>query len=248
MNMDTQNVRSVAAKDFETVRRKRSIMISILVLPLLGSIAFSLYVANQVQQWPQTGVPTTLAVGFEWVMYFFIIIASVLPSSLAAYSIVGEKVEKSLEPLLATPMTDGEILLGKGIAAFVPPMLATWAGAALFMIVADLLTHNGLSYYYFPDWVSGVMLLLLAPLAAVMSIELTVIVSSRVSDVRGATQIGSLMFIPFMAIFVAYIDGVFSFDVDTLLLISAIVLVVDVILGFLSISTFRREEMLTKWK
>lgn len=246
--MDIQNVWSVALKDFETVKRKKSIMISIFVLPLLLCVAFSLYFASQVQQWPQTGVPADLSLGLESVIYFFVIIAAILPSSLAAYSIVGEKVEKSLEPLLATPMTDGEILLGKGIAAFVPPILATWTGAALFMITTDLLMHNGLSYYYFPEWVSGIMLLLLAPLAAVMSIELTVIVSSRVSDVRSATQIGSLMFIPFMAVFAAEVDGAFSFDVDTLLIISATVLIVDVALVILSVSTFRREEMLTKWK
>ena len=246
--MDTQNVWSVASKDFETIKRKKSIMLSIFVLPLLLCVSFSLYVANLVQQWPQTGIPTTLSLGLESIVYFFVIIAAILPSSLAAYSIVGEKVEKSLEPLLATPMTDGEILLGKGIAAFVPPILATWTGAALFMIGTDFLMHNGLSYYYFPDWISGIMLLLLAPFAAVMSIELTVIVSSRVADVRGATQLGSLMFIPFMLVFVAEAAGAFSFDTGSLLAMSCIVLVVDVALYFLSTSTFRREEMLTKWK
>ena len=111
------------------------------------------------------------------------------PSSIAAYSIVGEKVEKSLEPLLATPISDGEILLGKSIAAFIPPMLAIWAAASTFMVVTDYMTRNLLPYYYFPNWNSGVMLLLLAPFAAIMSIELAVIVSARVSDVRGANQL-----------------------------------------------------------
>ena len=54
---------------------------------------------------------------------------------------MGEKVEKSLEPLLATPTTDGEILLGKSIAAFIPPVVATWAGAAIYMALIDNLTY-----------------------------------------------------------------------------------------------------------
>jgi ABC-2 type transport system permease protein len=46
-------------------------------------------------------------------LFFFIIGAVSLPVGIAAYSVVGEKVEKSLEPLLTTPLTDGEILMGK---------------------------------------------------------------------------------------------------------------------------------------
>ena len=74
----------------------------------------------------------------------------------------------------------------------------------------------GLGYYYFPNWNAGVMLLLLAPLAAVLSIEVAVIASSRVSDVRGANQIAGLMFIPFVAVFFAGAEGIFSFSIGNL--------------------------------
>ena len=92
------------------------------------------------------------------------------------------------------------------------------------------------------------MLLLLAPLAAIFSIELAVIASSRVSDVRGANQIAGLMFIPFMVVFVAGVEGIFAFSIDNLLIFSGVVLIVDLVLFFLSTSTFKREEILTKWK
>jgi ABC-2 type transport system permease protein len=72
-----------------------------------------------------SGIPTTLSLGAESIIYIFVVLATVLPSTIAAHSIVGEKVEKTLEPLLATPTTDGEILLGKGIAAFLPPIIST---------------------------------------------------------------------------------------------------------------------------
>ena len=179
----------------------------------------------------------------------FVVLAAVLPSTIAAYSIVGEKIEKTLEPLLATPTTDGEILLGKSIAAFLPPMLSTWAGASIFMAAADYILYNaGLGYYYFPNWNAGVILLILAPLAAIFSVEVGVIASSRVSDVRGANQIAGLMFIPFMAVFVAGVEGIITLSIDTLLVFSVGVLIVDLALYFVSTSTFRREEILTKWK
>ncbi len=197
-----------------------------------------------------SGIPSTLSLlGAESIIYLFVILATVLPSTIAAYSIVGEKVEKTLEPLLATPTTDGEILLGKGIAAFIPPIISTWIGASIFMATTDYILYNaGLGYYYFPNWNAGVMLLVLAPLAGVLSIEVAVIASSRVSDVRGANQIAGIMFIPFVAVFVAGAQGIFTFSIANLLIFSGIVLIFDVVLFFLSKSIFNREEILTKWK
>ena len=235
----------IARKELKVISRKRSIIFYIVGLPLLISIVFSIVVKNQIA----SGIPTTISLGAETIIYIFVILATVLPSTIAAYSIVGEKVEKTLEPLLATPTTDGEILLGKSIAAFIPPILSTWAGASIFMATTDyLLLNAGLGYYYFPNWNAGIMLLLLAPLAAILSIEIAVIASSRVSDVRGANQIAGLMFIPFVAIFFAGAEGLFSFSIVNLLIFAGIVTIVDVVLFFLSRSTFRREEILTKWK
>jgi ABC-2 type transport system permease protein len=245
LNLDTSL--TVAAKELKVLRRKKSIIAYIIILPLLLTVAFSAVVQNQVASGNNVA-SGTLGLGLDSLTYFFVVLAAILPGSIAAYSIVGEKVEKSLEPLLATPTTDGEILLGKSIAAFVPPILATWAGASIFMAAADDVLYNGLGYYYFPNWNSGIMLLLLAPLAAIFSIELTVIVSSRVGDIRGANQIGSLMFIPFMAVFLAGAEKVIEFDVHNLLIFSGIVLIADVALFFFSTSTFNREEILTKWK
>jgi len=242
MNLETAF--TIAAKELKVLSRKRSIFAYIIIVPLLLTVAFASIIQSQVA----AGNSTTLSLGLDSLTYFFVVLAAILPSSIAAYSIVGEKIEKSLEPLLATPTTDGEVLLGKSIAAFVPPILSIWAGASIFMASMDYLTHNLLSYYYFPNWNSGVMLLLLAPLAAVFSIELTVIASSRLTDVRSANQVGVLMFIPFMAVFFAGAEGIITFGLDNLLIISGIVLISDLALSFLSTSTFNREEILTKWK
>ena len=210
----------IARKELKVISRKRSILFYTIGLPLLIAIVFSFVIKSQIAN----GIPTTISLGAESIIYIFVVLATVLPSTIAAYSIVGEKVEKTLEPLLATPTTDGEILLGKSIAAFIPPILSTWAGASIFMAAADYIFYNGgLGYYYFPNWNAGVMLLLLAPLAAILSIEVAVIASSRVSDVRGANQIAGLMFIPFVAVFFAGAEGIFAFTIDNLLIFSGIV-------------------------
>jgi ABC-type Na+ efflux pump permease subunit len=237
----------IAHKELKVIFRKRSIIFYNVGLPLLIAIVFSLVINNEATSL----IPSTqqLQLGTESITYIFVILATVLPSTIAAYSIVGEKVEKTLEPLLATPTTDDEILLGKSIAAFILPIITTWIGATIYMTAADYILYNaGLGYYYFPNWNAGVMLFLLAPIAGVLSIEIAVIASSRVSDVRGANQIAGLLFIPFVLVFGAGVQGLFSFSIPNLLIFSGIVVIADVVLFFLSRSIFKREEILTKWK
>ena len=235
----------IARKELRVISRKRSIVFYNVGLPLIVAVAFSLEVKNLTA----SGIPGSISTGLESIIYLFVILATVLPSTIAAYSIVGEKIEKTLEPLLATPTTDIEILLGKGIAAFIPPIVSTWISASIFMTATNYILRNaGLGYYYFPNWNAGIMLFLLAPLAAVLSIEVAVIASSRVTDVRGANQIAGLMFIPFVFVFAAGVQGMFKFSIGNLLIFSGVVLVLDVILFFLNKPIFNREEILTKWK
>jgi len=180
--------------------------------------------------------------------FYYAIIAAILPTTIASYSLVGEKVEKSLEPLLATPMTDAEILLGKGMAAFLPPIGATYLGALIFMGSVDVLTQDGFGYLYFPNLIAGAVLLLLVPLSAIMSIELNVMISSRVSDVRTSQQLGFLTVFPMAAVYLASELGLVSLDVATLLTISGILLIADLLLMYVTRATFQRDQILTRWK
>ena len=150
--------------------------------------------------------------------------------------------------LLATPTSDGEILLGKSIAAFLPAIIASYAGTTIYMVLIDRVAYSTLGYLYYPNWDIAVTLVLLTPLSVVMSVELSVIASARVSDVRAASQLGSLMFLPFIGLYIAGEIGLISLDINNLLIISAVVAVLDLVFFRISTATFRREEILTKWK
>ena len=180
--------------------------------------------------------------------FFFAIFAAVLPTAIASYAIVGEKMEKSLEPLLATPTTDREILLGKSIAAILPPLASIYVGATIFMALSDYITAGALGYLYFPNWSAAGILLILVPCVEVFSVELNVIISSRVSDVRTASQLGTLVVLPLAAVYVGSELGLVDLSSTNVLLISALFLVLDLALFSLSSRTFQREEILTRWK
>ncbi|HUI01619.1 MAG TPA: ABC transporter permease subunit [Nitrososphaerales archaeon] len=237
----------IAKKDIKEFIRKRTVLYTVVILPLMISILFPTVLELAGRK--SGGIPAAALPGllgaFSW---FFVIIAAVIPTPIASYSIVGEKTEKSLEPLLAAPVTDGEVLLGKSIAAFLPSILASYAGATVYMTLMDSVTYGKLNYLFYPNWGMATILLILAPLAIVLSIQLNVIASSRVTDVRTASQLGSVMFLPFIAIYLASEIGLITLNTTNLLYIAAAVGLADLVLFRISTATFRREEILTKWK
>jgi ABC-2 type transport system permease protein len=240
----------IASKDFKTFRKKRQIIYSLVAVPLIVAVLIPAVVGYAGQKNGANGIPATeLVILLPAFLFFYVILAAYLPTPIASYTMIGEKVEKSLEPLLATPTTDEEILFGKGIAAFIPPLAAVWGGATVFMIVMDLMTQSTLGYYYFPNWDAAALLLTLVPLAALLSVQVNVIVSSRISDVRTGQQIGVLTILPFAGLYVAGELKLIDLGSTTnFLIIIGTLLAVDVLLFFISRATFRREEILTKWK
>lgn len=245
--MDLGNVWTVASKDFSIFRKKKSIIYSLIGFQLFVSIGLPLIVRFAGMK--TGGIPTAVLPGLlNAFSFWFVIGAAVLPTGIASYSLVGEKVEKSLEPLLATPVTDSEILMGKSLVAFMPAIVSTYAGAALYMFLIDRITYSQLGYLYYPNWTMGIILLAVAPLACILCVELNILVSANANDVRTAQQIGMLLFLPFGVIYFLSELNYLPLNTTNLLIIFVVVLVADVILFFISRSTFRREEILTKWK
>jgi ABC-type Na+ efflux pump permease subunit len=233
----------IARKDFKIFRRKKSVLYTLLIIPFMISILLGvvLFVSHI--------TAATLVHDLPAFAFFFVMLAGVVPTAIASYTIVGEKVEKTLEPLLAAPVTDGEILFGKAISAFIPSILAILGGSILFMALADVATFNALGYYYFPDLNTVITLFLMVPLAVLMSVEWNVVVSGRVTDVRVAQQLGGLVAIPFAAIYLLGLLNYVPLNVaSNILIIAGILALADVALFTVTRRTFKREEILTKWK
>jgi ABC-2 type transport system permease protein len=239
--MNWQNVATIARKDITIMMTRRSLRIALVALPLGLAVLFSQIIARgniTADQLPQM---------LNAFLFFFMIYTGALPASLASYSLVGEKVERSLEPLLATPASDGEILLGKALAALVPPLVAMWAGMVTLMALCDVYTHGTLGYLFFPNWMAAVTVCCAAPLLALMAVGFSVLMSARVSEVRTAQQLGALAAIPGAGLYIGLVSGAFSLDVASLAVMCGVLAVVDVALAFAARATFHREEILTRW-
>jgi ABC-2 type transport system permease protein len=235
----------IASKDFKTFTKRKNILYTLLYFEGVVSIGLPFLIrylatkANSVVALPQL---------IDAFSFLYVIGAALAPVGIASYSLIGEKVQKSLEPLLATPTTDEEILVGKSIAAFLPAMGVTFLGALIFTVLVDLFTHNVLNSLYFPNWNIVIILFIQAPLACLLSVGFNVLVSSRMNDVRSAQQLGSLIILPLGAVYLLSEINVLSLTTGNMWILAAILLVVDGILFYLVKAAFRREEILTKWK
>jgi ABC-2 type transport system permease protein len=181
-------------------------------------------------------------------MMMFMILPLVIPGTIAAYSIVGEKSNHSLEPLLATPITTIELLAGKCLSAVIPAVIATWGAFGIFALGSWLLVSNKalLSALLDARWLIAVFIV--GPLLAILEVTFALMVSSRVSDPRVAEQISMVIILPLMAGFFGQMAGFFILDRNLILVIALVLVAIDGLMAYLAIQVFQREAILTKWK
>ncbi len=237
---------TVASKDLKIFTKKKSILYSLVGFEVFISLGLPALIPIVTRKAPN--LATVLPGLISAFSFWFVIGILIPPVGIASYSLVGEKIQKSLEPLLATPTSDGEILAGKVIAAFIPAIVANYIGALVFMLLVDALTYRVLTYRFFPNWDIAIELLLVAPLACLLSIGYNVLVSSRSTDVRAAQQLGSLIMLPYAGVYVLTVIGALTLTTTNLLLMAAAVALLDAVVFYFVKATFQREEILTEWK
>jgi ABC-2 type transport system permease protein len=182
------------------------------------------------------------------IMILFLLVPLAIPMTIATYSIVGEKREKSLEPLLATPISTPELLLGKALAAALPGVLAAWLSFSLYAAAAPFFVISPAVYraIFSPTWVAA--MLLTVPLLTVLAVSAGLMVSSRATDPRAAEQLGMLIILPVMALLFGQLFGLIHLGLGLVLGLSAAVALLDALMIYFASKLFQRETILTRWK
>ena len=195
--------------------------------------------------------PSALAVilpmMFNLILMIFIVVPATLPTIIATYSIVGEKNNRSLEPLLATPTTDGELLAGKIFSSFIPSMGSTYLAFVLGVGLLDVVLIPHVGYPPLPNTIWILSILLIAPTACLMSVLACVLVSSKVSDVRAAQQLGGFVVMPVVVLMLGVLSGLLLLSPFTVLVFAIIYVMIDLGLFYFARAVFNRESILTKW-
>src|SRR5258705_1000560 len=128
--------------------------------------------------------------------------------SLAAYSVVGEKQGRTLEPLLTTPLSTAEILIAKVLASFLPALVIEAIGLCLYFAMIAALAPSGVLWSLL-SLRTLILVGVLGPFASLAPLQATIAVSSRVTDPRSAQQVASLVIVPLILMLAGQIAGAF---------------------------------------
>ncbi len=267
--MNLSRLRAIIGKELYEIRKNRLLLFTIFLPPLLlaflpiimmglmgGDMSSSNTSAEEIARYYSLSPafkdfsPNELMqlIVFQQFLVLYLAMPLIIPVTVAAFSIIGEKESRSLEPLLATPVKTGELLLGKSIAGVVPAMLATWLAYAIFLVGGRLVISSDrvLAGLFNPMWL--VAMLILAPLLALLSVSIGVLISSRVNDTRVAQQLGGMLVIPAVVLGLAQTAGFILLNAFTFIAGSAIVALVDAGVLYAATKLFQRETILTRWK
>jgi ABC-2 type transport system permease protein len=161
--------------------------------------------------------------------------------------VISEKQSRSLEPLLATPLTTGELLAAKALTPLAFAVTLMWVTCGLYLTGMAVAAEPGV-WQTMLGVRSALMFGALGPLAALAALLLSVIVSSRVNDARSAQQLASLLILPISGAFILQMIRFSIISNAWLLVTSAVLAALNIALLLLGIRVFHRETILTRWK
>jgi ABC-type Na+ efflux pump permease subunit len=192
MSFDTARVRAVVRKELRDYQRKRSIVVTMAVLPFLFLLepTISLFLVPVSRSGPDLHKYVVLP------LLYLLLIPVIMPSTLAAYSVVGEREQGTLEPLLTTPISREELILGKAVAVMAPTVALSYAVFGLFLAAVRLFANPEVASAVFHQGPVLLALFLLTPLIAGWAVVVGMAISVRASEVRVAQQLGTLASLP----------------------------------------------------
>ncbi len=191
MSVSRRRIRAIFRKELQEYRRNGSIVSAMAVIPLIFVIP------PMIQIFALPAAASALRHGD--VLLYMLGIPAIVPAVVAAYSVVGERQQGTLEPVLTTPIRREEFLLGKALAALVPSLAISYAVYAIVLACVELFARPAVASALLrgPELLAQ---LLFTPLLADWSIWIGIAISTRSSDVRVAQQLGMLASLPSVAV------------------------------------------------
>lgn len=251
--MRLTRIKTVIIKEWrEAFKGGKTIWISTIAIPLilLGVSFLQLISISDIRNIPLDELPQVVGALFLVPLLYFLMFPLVIPHTIAIYAIMSEKEQKSLEPLLATPLRTEELLIAKALASVLPAVGISWVAFGLFLGVVGVLLPGVVLELAWQQLGSIWMMALglFAPLAAIFATLASMAIATRVSDLRTAQLLSSLALLP---VLLSAFFLVFQHLMGQPMLLGLLVLgvlVLDLGLVWLNVKLFRREEILTRWR
>jgi ABC-type Na+ efflux pump permease subunit len=241
MGLDAVHIRAVIRKELRDYRRRRSIVVTMSILPCIFLLNPILTIFLTSASTASSALDKTVSIS----LIFFLIIPVIMPSTLAAYSVAGEREQGTLEPLLTTPIRRQEFILGKAAAIMIPTVALSYTVFGLFLAAVRLFANSFVASALFHQGPILLALFLFTPLLAGWSIVVGMAISVRASEIRVAQQLGMLASVPLIGVFVLLAVGAIHPTFLVAILFALGLLVIDVRASWFVARMFDRERLVT---
>ncbi len=267
-------IRAVMRKDLQQVRQNRMVWLPMILVPAILDIVLPCVMAILPSLAPQdfASGSADLAEFFkvlppslqrtlgslspvqQWVYVslnfmfapMFLIVPLMVSSILAADSLVGERERKTLEGLLYTPMTDGEIFIAKVLVSFVPACFIELASFAGYGLVANAAGYRVMGRVFFPAATWWPLVLWLGPAVSMMGLGVTVLISSKAKTFMQAQQTAGVLVLPMVFLMIGQMTGLFFLGVGAILAAGFVAWLVGAWLVWIGARTFSRGELIVR--
>jgi len=248
----------ILRKEFIEIVQQRILLFSIILPPLLFAVIplFVLQLGGHGSRASSLAIPslegltlheyTQGVIGTEF-SNLYILLSMIVPSIIAAYSIIGEKNNRTLEPVLATPVRRWQLLAGKILSALLPAVIVTWISGGLFIAELAIFTDaNVVSHVVTAGWL--ILFIACTPLLGLIAVAIMTAISSRVNDTRTAQQLSVWAVVPIIGIILGELSGQFELTVLVAVITTIILIPIAILLTWGAAQLFQRETILTRWK
>ena len=241
MSFSRRRVSAILVKELNDYRRNRFVMVfTMTLLPLI----FIAAPTAQLLAAPAGAANSKLDARVGLSLLYLLLIPAIVPSMVSAYSVIGEREQGTLEPILITPIRREEFLIGKALAVVIPTLVVAYTIFGIFLAVAALFAHPGIRSAIFAGSHIPVQVIF-TPLLAGWSIWVGIAISARSSDVRVAQQLSVFANLPPVAIVALMGFNVIAPSTGLALGLAAALLAVDA-LGWRAVAAmFDRERLIT---
>jgi len=171
---------------------------------------------------------------------FFLLIPLLISGIITSDSFAGERERNTLESLLATPVKQYQLLLGKVLTPFLPALLVTWASFALLTLFVSRLVNPHFLSPVFPDTVWILSMTLVVPLFLSGTVLTEIIISLKASSVKAASALNMLLSLPVLGLMLLQSTGFVLFSSESMIWILIILAAMNAALFLMGLKSLRR--------
>ncbi len=255
-------------KEFQELLRNKEILATIVIMPIIFAVLVPIsMVTLQFTDQEDLGEENQLSDIFKNIapnwdelndlqrisllqanMYlaFLIMIPMTVPMATSGDSIAGEKERQTIESLLAAPISETELFLGKALAASSLSIAISWVAEIIYIIFTDVILYDIMGgKLALPNTFAFLMFFLLMPTQTLLSTLIMTAISSRSKGSREAMQKCCLLATP-LILFVSAIVFIPLIIHPLLCLVSeGILIMLTLVILKAAVKGFNREKLLS---